>query len=317
MVKKVLFRRLILLKFLWFGILYTSPLNGQETKVFRDAEDTLHRISALFANATEDSARRSLNNRFLSALTEAINLPGSFEYPFDSLKTLGKLTSPDRYFRIYNWNLPHKDGSNTYFCLLQVNDPEYRRKRLFTLTDRSSSLLNPEQQILDTSEWYGSLYYNIIRNVTDTGDSKSYTLLGWDGKSATITQKVIEIITFDRNGIPHFGARIFKNFADGHNARVIFRYSSSARMTLKYDEQTLPAQINLPDGMNPRKFAGKKKSILVFDRLIPMDPQLKDQYQFYVPAAEVYDGFLFLDNSWIFITGIDARNKAKPRVKKR
>ncbi|MCX6250776.1 MAG: hypothetical protein NTX61_08490 [Bacteroidetes bacterium] len=274
-------------------------------------EDSLHKMAFSVLHARTDSARISLNKCFLQNMQKALCIPGSFDYPFDSLKSVGKLKSPDKYFRIYNWNLPHQDGSNTYFCLLQLKDQKSGQVSFFTLTDKSDSVYNPEQQYLDTSNWYGSLYYYIIQGPADQFGNNYYTLFGWDGESTSITQKIIEVLTFDGHGIPHFGRRIFGDFGDGKNKRILFRYSSSAMMTLKYDEQIIPTGVSL------RKLAGKKRKIIVFDRLIPLDPQLKNQYQFYVPEADVYDGFVFINSGWVFISGIDARNKAKPSLKRR
>src|SRR5664280_349849 len=88
------------------------PLFSQEHKLLSQYNDSLSSLQHKIGKATDDSTRQILNHQFRSMLKRAITLPGSFSYPFDSLKKLARLTSPDGAFRIYNWNLPVTDGSN-------------------------------------------------------------------------------------------------------------------------------------------------------------------------------------------------------------
>jgi hypothetical protein len=39
-----------------------------------------------------------------------------------------------------------------------------------------------------------------------------------------------------------------------------------------------------------------------------MDPSLKGQFSFYVPAGNIVDAFVFLDGCWRFKADVDARN---------
>ena len=51
------------------------------------------------------------------------------------------------------------------------------------------------------------------------------------------------------------------------------------------------------------------KWMIVMDRMVPPEPQMEGQYQFYVASGDIFDGFLFNHNNWMYLPGIDARNK--------
>jgi hypothetical protein len=303
-------RKFIVAK-LFIGILlYAGPLLGQKVCTLAGMEDSLKTISRTMAADSSDSVKMEINRRFLSLLQKTLEMPGSMDYPFDSLKMLGKLRSPDGKFRIYNWNLPRSDGSGICYGLLQVQHKGSDRIPVFLLTDRSDSIANAEYAVTGPSSWYGSLYYRVIPK--RSSDAKDYyTLLGWNPVNPIISRKVIEVITFDEKGVPVFGAKIFPNYNEGQNRRVIFTFSASARMALKYDEVTLPPGSRAAKMLKHEGISGKKFSMIIFDRLVPLDPEQTNLYQFYVPSADVYDGMIFHKMSWHFIPEIDARNDSR------
>ncbi len=95
---------------------------------------------------------------------------------------------------------------------------------------------DPEQAILKNGDWYGAY---IINNTIEVNDIKYYTLLGWDGENGLYQSKVIDILGFSYNGQTIFGKRMFKNIPDKKNpTRLIFRYSTDAVMSLRYDRQS-------------------------------------------------------------------------------
>jgi hypothetical protein len=243
----------------------------------------------------------------MTTLKTAIKLPGSFTYPFDSLKKFAKMTSPDKKFRIYNWNLPITNGSNLYFCFLQVQDYSSKNTfRIIELRDRSDSIPNPEHCTLSAGSWYGALYYKIIQESTKTG--MIYTLLGWEGTSLLQMQKVIEILTFDDKNLPYFGKKIFNKYKDGENKRVIFKYSPVATMVLRYEEQSLSKGKKWNASNRTFKESRSKASMIICDRLVKLETS-EDKASLLVPAGDVYDGFIFENDRWNFVEGVDARNK--------
>jgi hypothetical protein len=293
--------------FLLFFTIFSFPLQSQEHLNLSILEDSLSSIQRNIQKSDNDSIRQSLNSLFRKTLKAAIEIPGSFAYPFDSLKKLAKITSGDKKFRIYNWNLPVTDGSNRYFCFLQI--PEDTRKnnfRIIELRDRSDSIPDPEHSTLSSSNWYGALYYKIIPKDSQTG--MIYTLLGWEGKNQSEMQKIIEILTFDDKNFPHFGKTIFNKYKDGENKRVIFRYSPLATMVLRYEEQAISKGKKWNASRKTFQESHSKASMIVCDRLITVEVT-ESKVPVPVPAGDVYDGFLFQNDRWNFIQGVDARNK--------
>jgi len=271
------------------------------------AEDSLKLLSDKIQNAENDSIRYILNYRFEQTFYRSLLNQGSFDYPFDSLKTIAKITSPDKKFRIYNWNLPKGDGTNIYFGFIQLTPKVNKDHFVFRLSDCSDSIPEPESASLDYRSWFGCLYYKII--LTSFNNQKYYTLLAWDGINPQLSQKMIEVLWFDSVNQPHFGARIFKKSGNDQSCRIFFKYSSTSSMLLTYDDQ----YITQNKKWNPakRKFESKteKISMIVCDELIPLDPQLEGQFEFYVPSSEVFDGFIFNEGCWYFHKDIDVRNE--------
>jgi hypothetical protein len=276
---------LILPGFLW----------AQDKKILPLMEDSLARLSREIRNSQSDSVRLSLTHNFSKTLKYTIGLPGSFSYPFDSLRNLSKLVSPDKKFRIYNWNLPMTDGSNRYFCFIQVPGKKNEAALTYELANHSDSIKDPEFAILGSNNWFGALYYRIIP--VEQGNKTFYTLLGWDGFSPTVNRKLIEILSFDQKGFPKFGAKVFRDYLKGPRTRIIFRFSATASMLLRPDEQLVKS------GQTT-----KKTRMIMCDRLVPLDPRLEGQTDFYVPASDIFDGFVLVNGYWKFIRNIEGRN---------
>jgi hypothetical protein len=264
-----------------------STLQSQDHLRLSLMEDSLASIQLQIQKTGIDSVRLSLNTCFRNTLRTAIELPGSFTYPFDSLKKLVKLLSPDKMFRAYNWNLPLAGGANLYFCFLQI--PEKSKKNSFTiieLSDHSDSIPDPEHSALNVGCWYGAIYYKIIPERWDSG--RIYTLFGWQGKSLIEMQKIIEILYFGENNVPYFGKKIFHNYKDGENNRVIFKYSPVATMILRYEEQSRSKVKNWNDSRRTFEESLAKSPMIVCDRLVTVETS-ESNVSVMVPAGDVYD----------------------------
>jgi hypothetical protein len=302
----IIMRRFIFL--LAMLLLFLVPLfSGAQGKAsLASLEDSLLAISRRIQVSGNDSARLALNLRFIRTLKTAIGTHGSFSHPFDSLKKLGKLTSPDKTFRMYNWNIPLTEGSNRYFCLVQFPVMSDRSGPDFIeLTDRSDSIPDPEHSLLNYTSWYGALYYKIVPQMTDSG--MTYTLLGWEGVSASAARKIIEIMTFDEKGMPHFGKKLFNRYRDGNNTRVIFSYPSQTPMVVRYEEAFITEERKWNAARKEFEEKRAKVRMIVCDRLVTLEGREGSGMQM-VPAGDIFDGFRFENGRWNFIEGVDARN---------
>jgi len=283
--------------------------SGQDRSTIAAEEDTLRVILSGIRAAGSDTEKMALNERFLIKLRQVLMLRASVSYPFDSLKSVARLSSPDNRFRAINWNLPMEDGTNRYYGLIQVPSGQKEAPHVVGLHDWSDVIDKPEEKKLDTAHWYGALYYKII--LCRTANRTYYTLLGWDGMSPQMTQKIIEILYFDTRGIPVFGSPVFRNYSKEKKFRIIFRYSAASTMVLKYDEQTVVKKKKWNSRKRTYEMTSDKYLMIVCDRLIPVDPAFEGNPAFYVPAGDAYDGFQFSNGYWNFIKNVDARNPAR------
>jgi hypothetical protein len=287
-------------------LLSHRPACGQELQAMKASEDTLNSILARLNKAGDDSMRYILNEEFSRNLYKALLVPGSGGYPFESIKSLVKASSDDGKFKIYHWNLPSANGKNRYFGFLKYLDREV--PAVWPLADFTDSIPSPDTAVLDCSHWFGALYYKVISCKT-AGGKPYYTLLGWAGNNARITRKVIEILSFDEKHIPRFGLPVFPGYEDGKRTRVVFRFGATASMSLKYEEQSVKTDRTWNAAR--REFDEKPRNALmiVFDRLVPMDPTLEGQYEFYVTSGDVCDGFLPENGTWKFVRGVEPKNR--------
>jgi hypothetical protein len=274
---------------------------SQELSYLQIAEDSLKKLGKIIIKSDTDFIKYNANEKLQTLLETALmSSDKAFDYPFDSLKTIARLTSDDKKFRILVWNLRKSDGTYDYFGFAQVWSDKENKYILFPLKDSRDKIKKPEDQLLDNNNWYGAQYYKIIYN--KYGRKKYYTLLGWDGNDNITQKKIIDVITFNSKDKPIFGADIFK-YDKKRVKRVIFEYSKTVSMSLKYDKQ------NILDNK-------KKKMMIVFDRLSPLDPKLEGQYQYYYPETNIFDAFIFKSGKWNYVKDVDARNPKETKEEK-
>ncbi|MFZ4400045.1 MAG: hypothetical protein ACOYO1_08435 [Bacteroidales bacterium] len=296
-----------LLIFLSLCVLFTKFSFSQGRETFGEYEDSLAILGNIMRNGENDRIKFEANEKFTSLLEDAIYLKKSFEYPFDSIKTIARLVSPDNNIKIYNWVISKSDGSFDYYAFLQSYNEKKKKYDVFKLIDKSSDIIAPEFQTLDVNNWYGALYYKIIH--TQNGEVDYYTLLGWNGNNGLSFKKLIDVLSFKSGNKPVFGAPIFRKGKDKPK-RIIFEYSTKAVMSLKYDNQEYQEKVRLKKPIKGKRFEVKniKASMILFDRLVPLSPSLEGQKQFYVPETNIYDAFINENGKWLFIEDIDARN---------
>lgn len=219
------------------------------------------------------------NKEFVAGLKVMLKEKDAFTYPFDSLTSMSKLTAPDKAFRLFNWNVELEGSVHRFYCFILKKDGT-----IIELTDRHRTIKKPEHKQLSEKNWYGAVYYDIIKL-----KNKQYTLLGWNGKDALTTQKVIEVMTVSRKKVK-FGATIFK-FEDTKKKkrRFILEYADDAFVSLKYQKK-------------------KKKEEIVFSHLSPATPQTEGFRQYYYPDFS-YDSFVLDRGKWVFTSLVDARNE--------
>jgi hypothetical protein len=279
--KKILFSCLLILALpaILFAQHSDESSGQKKLKMF---EDSLNKVGRQTVNDTEEMMRKNANYLFIKTLVSALKVSNSFLYPFDSVKTIRILNSPDNRFRIFSWFVINDDGSYRFYGAIQMNTGG--GLKLFPLNDYSPLLKNPEDSVVDNSKWYGAQYYKIIRV---NADKQYYTLLGWKGNNDQSTKKVIETLSF-KNDKPVFGAAVF----DGSKKkRIIFEYTRQASMILNY----------IPE-----------KDMIVFDHLSSPDDKQKNMPETYGPDLS-YDAYELFNGKWRLHENLDMRNIPDPK----
>ncbi|MFN6037845.1 MAG: hypothetical protein ACK452_05210 [Bacteroidota bacterium] len=229
-----------------------------------------------------DSARIAFNKIYTDRWEEILNNELSVAFNFDSLRSdVGILKSDDQKFRIINWDLPLKDGTHRYYGFIQAKHPKTKKYELYELNDFYQGVKNPETYSSDNNKWYGMLYYQIITC------KDYYILLGYDQHEMSINRKLIEPIYFKPDGSPYFGKGVFNNIPKKFPKRIVFEYSTEARVTVSY-------------------FPDDKK--IIFNHIGPPDSFLDGQTQFYVPDGS-FDCFEYKRGNWNYLDDCDARNE--------
>src|SRR5690606_22692219 len=99
--------------------------------------------------------------KFIKTLVDALKIPNSFSFPFDSLKTISIQSSPDKHFRIFSWYIMNDDGSYRFYGTIQMNSPD-GKLQMYPLVDYTPSFTHPADSITTNDRWYGALYYSVI-----------------------------------------------------------------------------------------------------------------------------------------------------------
>ena len=247
-------------------------------EVLKPLEDSLKQASYDMVNPDDEFIFRfKADSFFTRGFVNALRVPYSFYYPFDSLASVSKVYSADSSFRIFTWEVM-KDF--TYYRqkgAIQMNTADGSLK-IIPLFDASDFAANPIDSVRDAKNWIGAVYYKLIEKTYN--NKKYYTLLGSDGNGARSKKKWMDVLTFDEKGNPKFGGRYFQYQNDELKPkqpayRFCLEYKKEAQVRLSYD----------PD-----------LDRIIFDHLYSeeMTPDLRYTL---VPYGD-YEGFVWKNGIW-------------------
>ena len=266
---------------LFYGVVFAQHSDESgHIKQLNLYQDSLTSLGKQFINNDTEMERKNANYAFIKLLVNALKVPNSFLFKFDSVKTVSIINAPDNRFRIITWHIANDDGSYRFYGTVQMNTGG--NLVMYPLSDYSPLMKNPEDTVTDNTKWYGAQYYSIIPVYTLS--NPYYVLLGWKGNTVKTNKKVIDVITF-KNDRPVFGESVF-NGNGKTRKRVVFEYTRQASMLLKYEEA---------------------QHLIVFDHLSPPDKKQKDNLEVYGPDLS-YNGYIFKNGRWDFVENLDMRN---------
>lgn len=265
-------------------ILLTNLLNAQnisqrDLKDLKKKEDSLKAFADKMINAPEAPERFRSDSNFIRGLVRALKVSNSFYYPFDSLKTVSHLYSPDSTFRIFTWQLKKDEYVFLQKGAIQINTGDGQLK-LFPLFDFSMYTGKPLDSVRTKENWIGAIYYKMV--MKENNGKKYYTLLGFDDYTVSSNKKWMEILTFNGRGEPVFGAPLISFKEDTANKPVQTRfnieYKKEANTLFNYDPEL---------------------DMIVFDHLISEtdEPAKKNTY---IPDGS-YEGFKWKNGQWVHV----------------
>lgn len=258
--------------------------NNQSLQHLIPMQDSLQRLGFIMINDSIEPQRYNASYAFIKTLVNTLKTPYSFNFPFDSLKTISIQTAPDKRFRIFSWHVMNNDGSYRYYGTIQMNNAAGKLE-MFPLVDYTPAIKNPGDTVTTNEKWYGAQYYKIIP-VSNNVQTPYYLLLGWKGNTIKSTKKVIEILYF-KDDRAYFGLPVFDGDKDNADKkRILFEYDRKASMLLNFEPST---------------------GTIVFDHLAPPDPKLKGKYELYGPDFS-YDGYKLSNGRWKFVQDLELKN---------
>lgn len=217
---------------------------------------------------------------FTRTLVKSLQIPYSFNYPFDSLNTISKRYAPDSSFRIITWQVMRDPTYYRYKGAIQMKTFD-GSLRLIPLFDGTHFTDNPVDSVRNAKNWIGAIYYNII--LTKHNNKNYYTLLGFDEHDENSSRKWIEVMTFDNNQQPLFGGRYFMYPKDPIKPkqpafRFYIEYKKDAAAKLNYDPE-----------MN----------MIIFAKLVSEsnEPEKKNTL---VPYGTI-EGFKWQEGKWVYV----------------
>lgn len=267
------------------AIAFCLSINAQPKSVIalEKYQDTLKNLSYEAINNSNEAERYNASYKLVRTLVKALKISGSYNFSFDSLKTVTIQKSPDNKFRVFTWHVMNNDGSYRYYGTIQMNSAQ--GLKLYPLIDHSSEIKQAQDTVFTNEKWYGCQYYKIIP-VVNSGKQPYYVLLGWKGNTVKSTKKVIEVLYF-KNNKAYFGMPVFDGTKElaGKN-RIVFEYSRQVSMMLNYNPQ---------------------EGLIIFDHLAPPDSKLKNRPDLYGPDLS-YDALRLVGGRWKYQADLPLKN---------
>jgi outer membrane lipoprotein-sorting protein len=272
-----------LLAFIMAAVLtQAQSITAADFKELKKREDSLKKFGFDMVNAPEAGNRFRSDSLFVKTLVRALKINHSFNYPFDSIKTVSRLYAPDSTFRIFTWQIEKDETFNRQHGAIQMRTPDGSLK-LFPLIDRSELINSPLDTTMNNLWWIGNIYYRMI--LKKVQDKKYYTLIGYDEYTMKVTRKWIDVLSFNEKGEPVFGAPLFSFQEDSipqpTQTRFVLDFKKDGRARVQYDEEM---------------------DMILYDHLISETDEPQKKYTL-IPDGD-YEGFKWQNNQWIHVNKV-------------
>ncbi len=159
-------------KWFWLLVCWGCGFYAYAQSAFSKAEQEMKKMGYEILNHDSLQYKIAVNKQFTGKLIEILRKPESFNYAFDSLKTISILTAADKSFRIFTWYMVDKnyremygEQYHYYFGLVQRNVPNPKKPGeliVIPLIQQEGRIqASVENEMLDNTQWIGALYYQV------------------------------------------------------------------------------------------------------------------------------------------------------------
>lgn len=268
------------MRIIFFGLLiilsfsfHAQSVSSSDIKM--DTIDEIALLSDILINGFLEDTRAWADKQLNPMVEDYLQNKPIKECLFPELPWLRTLFPQDSSFVVLTWQFKINDNIYKYRGIVKNESGTY------TLNDKSADynfLLTTEQ---DYNQWPGAFYYN-IKEFGKKGD-KMYLVFGYHAHKKTESYKLVDILRFEENGKPVFGAPVFimpesENKSKQEFFRYPKKYASNSNFVFNYDEE---------------------KDAIVFDNLMLVGSRMPGD-----PPVEVPDGtystFRYNKGKWIF-----------------
>jgi hypothetical protein len=236
-----------MLKQLLFLIILLSTFNFSNAQVSIDSSGLLLQKMAIQILEDSNSENRYIaDSIFTKEFVKTLKTPYSFNFKFDSLKSISQIISPDKKFKIFSWQIKLDEDTYLQRGAMQMNTQNGQLK-LLPFFDKSEKFDAPETEICSRKKWMGAIYYDVI--LTAFNNIKYYTLIGFDDYNKFTSRKIIEVIHFE-NDEPILGGNFFKytpdeTYPDAPIERFVYHYKKGSNAYIRYNNES--GRINLSE----------------------------------------------------------------------
>ncbi len=200
--------------------------------LFLQVESNINHYMVEMMSSDNDTEKYNLNEQIKEEFDRVLFRKNAHRYSFENLKHISVLTPKDKSFKIITWHLERNNETYIYSGYITFFSKEVKSQVVIPLMDFSFKMSNVAKQTYTPEYWFGMLYYDII--TVEKAGRKYYTLLGWDGNDEVTDKKIIDVLWFDNERRPRFGAPLFVSDLGIQN-RFILEYHQLAAVSIDYD----------------------------------------------------------------------------------
>lgn len=218
-------------------------------------------------NALEYENRALAGEKFYDSFKTLLDNGNAFELAQGDIKTVSILSGDENEFKLISWQVKHLPHASKCYGFIVYPDGSF-----VELENQDNSLSDLEYEQLDKKNWYGALYYNLLKISAD-----QYLIFGYKEIDQFRNAKILDVLNVGKGAIT-FGDEIFEDKEDlgTYLNRVVLIYSNDAGVNLNY---------------NPGL------EMIVHDHLVQRMGQLEGQGPVNVPDG-TYEGYIFDNDKW-------------------